>query len=102
VLEVVGGVSLPPVGFEPLGGPFFMLPGIAWEKIHLVHVEAPPPAALGPSAAPEHGDGSPLEEGAVLRWRPLGDALRACEAGELEDAKSELAFRRLAARLGAG
>ncbi len=56
-------------------------------------------AASGRHAAPHEGDGSPLEEGAVLEWRELGAAIAACEAGEIEDAKSELAFRRLAARL---
>jgi ADP-ribose pyrophosphatase len=38
----------------------------------------------------------------VLDWRELEDAIRACEEGEIEDAKTELAFRRLAARLARG
>jgi ADP-ribose pyrophosphatase len=82
-----------------MGGPFFMLPGIASEKIHLMAAEV----ARGPGppvwSAPETGDGSPLEEGAELRWRPLGAAVEACERGEIEDAKTELALRRLLARL---
>ena len=98
-LEEEAGIRVAPGRFERLGGPFFMLPGIASEKIHLVAVEVPPPASPEPHAAPAHGDGSPLEEGAVLRWRPLADAIRACERGEIEDAKSELAFRRLEALL---
>jgi ADP-ribose diphosphatase len=96
------GLDLEPGRFEPLGGPFFMLPGIASEKIHLVAAEVA--RGTGPAVwpAPETGDGSPLEEGAELRWRPLGAAVDACERGEIEDAKTELALRRLAARLGPG
>jgi ADP-ribose pyrophosphatase len=93
------GLEIDPSRFEPLGGPFFMLPGIASEKIHLMAAEV----ARGPGppvwSAPETGDGSPLEEGAELRWRPLGAAVEACERGEIEDAKTELALRRLHARL---
>jgi ADP-ribose diphosphatase len=59
------------------------------------------PRGDGPAvwAAPEVGDGSPLEEGADLRWRPLADAIAACERGDIEDAKTEIALRRLAARV---
>jgi ADP-ribose pyrophosphatase len=93
------GIPLDPARLEPLGGPFFVLPGVASEKIHLLAAEV---AKDGPDEleAPEHGDGSPLEEGAFLRWRELGAAIRACESGEIEDAKTELAFRRLVGRLG--
>ena len=87
---------------EPLGGPFFMLPGIASEKIHLLACEVERGATPADHDAPETGDGSPLEEGARLRWRALAPAIAACEEGEIEDAKTELAFRRLAARLGSG
>lgn len=95
------GLEVAPDRFQQLGGPFFMLPGIASEKIHLV--EAQVERGGGPAAwpAPETGDGSPLEEGAELRWRPLAAAIEACERGEIEDAKTELALRRLQARLGA-
>ena len=93
------GLEIDPSRFEPLGGPFFMLPGIASEKIHVMAAEVA--RGLGPPvwSAPETGDGSPLEEGAELRWRPLGAAVEACERGEIEDAKTELALRRLHARL---
>ena len=93
------GLEIEPSRFEPLGGPFFMLPGIASEKIHVMAAEVA--RGLGPPvwSAPETGDGSPLEEGAELRWRPLGAAVEACERGEIEDAKTELALRRLLARL---
>jgi ADP-ribose pyrophosphatase len=36
----------------------------------------------------------------VLEWRELAAAIAACERGEIEDAKTEIALRRLAARLG--
>ena len=93
------GLEIEPSRFEPLGGPFFMLPGIASEKIHVMAAEVA--RGLGPPvwSAPETGDGSPLEEGAELRWRPLGAAVEACERGEIEDAKTELALRRLLTRL---
>lgn len=98
VLEEVG-LRVDPSRFEPMGGSFFVVPGIASEKIHLLAAEV---AKAGPDEleAPEHGDGSPLEEGAFLRWRELQAAVRACESGEIEDAKTEIAFRRLASRIG--
>jgi ADP-ribose pyrophosphatase len=96
------GIAVAPESLEPLGGPFFPLPGIVSEKIHLLACEVARPPGEGDYDAPHEGDGSPLEEGAVLRWRELGAAIRACEAGEIEDAKTELALRRLAARLGPG
>jgi ADP-ribose pyrophosphatase len=96
------GLEIAPERFEPLGGPFFVLPGIASEKIHLLVAEIPRIGGEGPFDAPDGGDGSPLEEGALLAWRPLDEAISACESGEIEDAKTELAFRRLRARLGPG
>lgn len=94
------GIEVAPERLEPLGGPFFALPGIVSEKIHLLAGEVERGPEIGPHPAPHEGDGSPLEEGAVLEWRELGAALAACDAGEIEDAKTELALRRLAARLG--
>jgi ADP-ribose pyrophosphatase len=96
------GVRIAPGEIEPLGAAFFVVPGIASEKIHLVAGEVARFGGDGPFDAPREGDGSPLEEGAVLAWRELGEAIRACERGEIEDAKTEIALRRLAARLGRG
>jgi ADP-ribose pyrophosphatase len=97
------GLALDPARVALLGAPFFLVPGIASEKIHLLHAELPADAVQWQGSsffpAPEEGDGSPLEEGAELRWRELGTALRACVAGEIEDVKTELGFRRLADRL---
>lgn len=97
--EEEAGVALAPAALRRLGGSFFLVPGIASEKIHLLEAEIPRRGGEGWFAAPEGGDGSPLEEGAELRWRPLDEAIQACEAGEIEDVKSELGFRRLASRL---
>jgi ADP-ribose pyrophosphatase len=93
------GIDVPPERLEPLGGPFFPLPGIVSEKIHLLAGEVERGSRAGAWPAPHEGDGSPLEEGAILQWRGLDEAIAACESGEIEDAKSEIAFRRLAARL---
>jgi ADP-ribose pyrophosphatase len=98
-LREEAGLDVALEALEPLGGPFFMLPGISSEKIHLLACEVDVGTARV-SAEAAGGDGSPLEEGAELGWRPLAEAVEACERGEIEDAKSELAFRRLAARLG--
>jgi len=96
------GLAIDPAAVRRLGGAFFPLPGIVSEKIHVLEVEVV--RARGPDVfdAPREGDGSPLEEGSHLQWRTLEDALRACDASEIEDAKTEIGFRRLAARLGRG
>jgi ADP-ribose pyrophosphatase len=96
------GIHLDPASLELLGGPFFPLPGIVSEKIHLLVAEVGRPPGPDVAAAPQEGDGSPLEEGAYLVWRELGEALAACERGEIEDAKTELALRRLWPRLHGG
>ncbi len=75
-----------------LGAPFFVAPGILSEKVFLAAVDV-----SGREGAPPEGDGSPLEEGAELRWRPLEELLRACRDGEVPDAKTELALTRLLA-----
>jgi ADP-ribose pyrophosphatase len=94
------GIELDPARVEPLGSAFYTLPGIVSEKIHLMAAEVDRGAGPDEFDAPEEGDGSPLEEGATLCWRVLEEAISDCESGEIEDAKSELAFRRLQHRLG--
>lgn len=96
------GIDVAPGHLEVLGAPFFPLPGIVSEKIHILAAEVPRGSVTGPHPAPREGDGSPLEEGAVLEWRELRAAIEACERGEIEDAKTELALRRLAGRLSGG
>jgi len=101
-LREEAAIDVAPARLRKLGGPFFPLPGIVSEKIHILEVEVTRGAERTETYdAPEEGDGSPLEEGALLTWRELGAAIDACEAGEIEDAKTELALRRLARRLGA-
>ncbi|HVP68501.1 MAG TPA: NUDIX hydrolase [Anaeromyxobacteraceae bacterium] len=93
------GLSIPAERFEPLGAPFYMLPGIISEKIHLLAAEVERGAPVAAFEAPAEGDGSPMEEGAELAWRSLEAGILACERGEIEDAKTEIAFRRLKERL---
>jgi len=86
------GYSVAAEKVELLGPAFFMLPGIVSEKIH--------PTALdvtGLLASRPTGDGSPLEEGASLRWWPLQALLAACRSGQVADAKTELCLLRFLA-----
>jgi ADP-ribose pyrophosphatase len=94
------GLEIAPAEIRTLGGPFFPLPGIVSEKIHVLEAEVRRAGEPDVLDAPHEGDGSPLEEGSHLQWRTLEEALWACDAGEIEDAKTEIAFRRLAARVG--
>jgi ADP-ribose pyrophosphatase len=95
------GLTIAPERFTLLGGPLFLHAGVSSDKVHLLAAEAPRVEGEGPLDAPPLGDGSPMEEGAVLRWRLLPDAIAACERGEIQDAMTEVALRRLAARLAA-
>ncbi|MCI0572844.1 MAG: NUDIX hydrolase [Myxococcaceae bacterium] len=90
-----GGYHVTPRDIRPLGGAFFVAPGILSEKIFLTEVDV-----TGRAQHPPPGDGSPLEEGCRVRWSPLDEVLAACVRGELPDAKTELAIRRLLDRLG--
>lgn len=88
------GVHLPAEAMRPLGGAVFPSAGIVGECIYFYEAEIDP-ATRG---APE-GDGSPLEHAAAIEEVLLHDALAWCDAGQLPDAKTELALRRLDARL---
>lgn len=77
-------------------GNVFPSPGAMAEKFWLTAAEVADPAA---QEAVE-GDGSPMEEGGSIRWMRIDEAIAACVRGEIEDAKTELALRRLAERLG--
>ena len=91
------GFSVSPAEIVLLGAPYFLAPGIVSEKVFPCAVEV----TGKPQAAPP-GDGSPLEEGATLRWRTLPDLLRVCRSGEIQDARTEIGAARLAAHLGLG
>jgi len=91
------GLRVPQERFTRLGGKVFPTPGMAPECFHLFAAEVDPS-----TAHPPEGDGSPMEEGCVLRFVPLPAALAMCDRGEIEEAKTELALHRLLARLSAG
>lgn len=74
-----------------LGAGTFPSPGSMPEKFWLMAAEIQTPEADLPAL----GDGSPMEEGSSIHWLGLDDAIAACVGGEIEDAKSELALRRL-------
>ncbi len=95
-LEVAeeAGFTVDAAAIELLGAGTFPSPGAMAEKFWLTCVEVDPAAAR-----PPEGDGSPMEEGARLEWLDLDEAIAACVRGDLEDAKSEIALRRLAERL---
>ncbi len=88
------GYRISPSEIEFLGGPIVPASGITSEKVFITAARAPD----GDPVAPE-GDGTPMEEGAVVRWMLAEDVLAACERGDLEDAKLEIAVRRLVAKL---
>ncbi len=88
------GLRVPAERFARLGAKVFPTPGMAPECFHLFHAEVDPGAAEPPA-----GDGSPMEEGCVVGFVPLPEALARCDRGDIEDAKTELALRRLHAHL---
>jgi len=87
------GYRVSPDEVTLLGGSFFLAPGILSEKIHPMAVDV----TGRPQEAP-HGDGSPLEEGATLRWWRPQALLEACRKGEVEDAKTEISVGRFLAQ----
>lgn len=83
------GVRLRESDIEFLGQKIFPTPGMAPKRSSWSTRKS------SRSRAPPTGDGSPMEHGAKLRWLPLDDALRLCEQGEVEDAKTEILLHRL-------
>jgi ADP-ribose pyrophosphatase len=90
------GLTITPDAFFRLGPGVFLSPGLCAEKLYFLAAEADPDTAGAPTM-----DGSPVEEGAIVKWLMLEDALEACRSGALEDAKTEVAIRRLAEHLAA-
>jgi len=74
-----------------LGGGLFSSPGQTPEKVYFRAFEIDP--AHQQDAL---GDGSPMEAAHAMYFLELGDAIRRCVAGEIEDPKAEIGFRRLA------
>ncbi len=90
-LEEELGFAVPPNDLQPLGPMAFPAPGFVGELHFYFHVRVDPKTRKEPA-----GDGSPLEDVARIVSVPLDRALAACRAGEVPDAKTELALRRLA------
>ncbi len=88
------GFELPASEFTALGVPVFLSPGLCGEKIHIVCARVPDHRAKVHAA----GDGV-LEARARVEWWPLSTCLERAAEGVIEDAKTELALHRLAARL---
>jgi ADP-ribose pyrophosphatase len=86
------GYHLPVDAFTILPGAPFVTPGTLPERLHFAR------AHVRDASARERprGDGSLVEEGARIRWVTLDEALASCDAGEIEDMKTELGLRRLA------
>ena len=84
------GISVDAEKLHELGPWTFPAPGIISEQHFFFHVEVDPRARATPSE-----DGSALEREAEILAVPLREALAACAAGAIRDAKTELALRRL-------
>lgn len=88
-VEEEAGLQVAAEDIALLGPPFLVAPGILSEKIFLCTVDV-----TGQVERPPQGDGTPLEEGAGLRWRSAASLREALAAGEVQDAKTELALDR--------
>jgi ADP-ribose pyrophosphatase len=77
-----------------LGPPTFPAPGVIGERHFYFRAPIDPRALIAPTE-----DGSVLERRAVIVDVTLDHALELVRAGEIEDAKTELALRRLAEAL---
>jgi ADP-ribose diphosphatase len=89
------GITVAPDAVERLGPAVFPTAGLFAEQFYFAAAEvADPAAAVAPPT-----DGSPFEEGASLEWIGLDEALERCDAGTIADLKTELALRRLRAKM---
>jgi ADP-ribose diphosphatase len=87
------GFVLEPERMTELGPSTYPAPGIIAERHFYFEVRVDPSTR----GTPTH-DGSPLEHGGLVREVPLAHALALAASGAIEDAKTELALRRLAER----
>jgi ADP-ribose pyrophosphatase len=76
--------------FQWLGPPTWVSPGMISERLFFVHLEVHPGRRGEPTL-----DGSALERDGRVVAVPLERALHLCRTGRIEDAKTELALRRL-------
>ncbi|WNG49039.1 NUDIX hydrolase [Archangium minus] len=86
------GFDVKPEEIQLLGAGFFLAPGILSEKVFPAAVDV-----TGKEQGVPQGDGSPLEEGTHLQWRPIRELLAMCRRGEVPDAKTEILLLRLLA-----
>jgi ADP-ribose pyrophosphatase len=75
---------------EPLGPSTFPAPGFIAERHYYFATRVDPPQRVEPPL-----DGSPLEKDGMVIDVTLEAALKMCQKGEIEDAKTELGLRRL-------
>lgn len=85
------GFHLPAADMLSLGPSTFPAPALIGERHFYFHCEVEPSSRHLPQ-----GDGSALENHATIVTVPLDDALALVRQGEIEDAKTEIALRRLA------
>jgi len=90
-LHEEAGFEVDAAELRELGPSTFPAPGMIAERHYYFHVEVDPRRQVVPTE-----DGSPLEQRAVVAAIPLEDALELTRRGEIEDAKTEVALRRLA------
>jgi ADP-ribose pyrophosphatase len=92
------GLTIDGARLQLLGAATYPTPGMCAEQFRLAACEVDPSARAAMVTPPL--DGSPFEEGALLRWIDLERAIAACVDGEISDMKTEVALRRLRERLG--
>lgn len=85
------GLEVDLAAVQPLGPPSFPSAGMMGECFYFFHGRVDPAKRVIPTE-----DGSPLERLATIVDVPLRVALDACRAGEVQDAKTEMALRRFA------
>ncbi|HZO14468.1 MAG TPA: NUDIX hydrolase [Polyangiaceae bacterium] len=85
------GFDIEPKRFHELGPSTFPAPGVIGERHYYFHVEVDPQERGAPIE-----DGSVLEQQATVAVVSLSEALSLVRSGEVEDAKTEIALRRLA------
>lgn len=89
-LEEELGFSVAPETMLALGGRTYPAPGFIGEMHCFFHVQVDPTTRKQPS-----GDGSALEAASTIVSIPLEEAMALCRIGQIRDAKTELALRRL-------
>lgn len=85
------GFDVEPASLHGLGPSTYPAPAVLGERHFYFEVEVDPEARREPEL-----DGSPLERFGRVICLPLDRAVGLCRAGDIEDAKTELALRRLA------